>query len=100
MKLNEFSISQVPVMENNQVIGILDESDLLIHLTNDVDDFSTPVSSVMNNNVVTIQANASEDELLEILKKDYVALLETEDGTFYGLITKIDYVNYLRLKSL
>ncbi len=100
MKLKEFSISQVPVMENNKVIGVLDESDLLIHLTNDVDDFSTQVSSVMNENVVTIKASASEAELLEILKKDYVALLETEDGNFYGLITKIDYVNYLRLKSL
>jgi len=100
MKLKEFSISQVPVMEDNQVIGVLDESDILIHLTNDVDDFSTPVSTVMNQNVVTIRANASEEELLEILKKDYVALLETEKGEFYGLITKIDYVNYLRLKTI
>lgn len=100
MKLKEFSISQVPVMENNQVIGVLDESDILIHLTNDVDDFSTPVSTVMNKNVVTIKASASEEELLEILKKDYVALLETDQGEFYGIVTKIDYVNYLRLKTI
>ena len=100
LKMKENSISQLPVIENNKVIGVIDESDLLISVSASIDHFDTPVEEIMNKNVVSISYDASEDELLDILKKDYVAIVETKDHVFFGLITKIDYLTYLQLKYI
>ena len=93
MKL--FDVSQLPVMEGERVVGILDESDLLLSVQADPGQFSQPVSSAMTRSVVTIAPNAPVSELLPIFAKDLVAVV-AEAGRFVGLITKIDLLNYLR----
>lgn len=93
MKL--FDVSQLPVMEGHQVVGILDESDVLLKVQADPSRFAQPVSSAMCANVVTIAPDAPISELLPIFAKDLVAVV-ADQGRFVGLITKIDLLNYLR----
>jgi cystathionine beta-synthase len=100
IKMKENSISQLPVLENDQVIGILAESDILLALMGKESGFTACVDDAMTKNVVSIKWDSPENELLEILKQDYVAIVEDADGAFYGIITKIDYLTYLELKHL
>ena len=93
MKL--FDVSQLPVMEGERVVGILDESDLLLSVQADPARFSQPVASAMATSVVTIAPDAPVSELLPIFAKDLVAVV-ADQGRFVGLITKIDLLNYLR----
>ena len=93
MKL--FDVSQLPVMEDERVVGILDESDLLLSVQADPAKFSQPVASAMATSVVTIAPDAPVSELLPIFAKDLVAVV-ADQGRFVGLITKIDLLNYLR----
>lgn len=93
MKL--FDVSQLPVMEGERVVGILDESDLLLSVQGDPGKFSQPVSTAMARSVVTIAPDAPISELLPIFAKDLVAVV-ADQGRFVGLITKIDLLNYLR----
>ena len=93
MKL--FDVSQLPVMEGERVVGILDESDLLLSVQADPGKFSQPVSGAMATSVVTIASDAPISELLPIFAKDLVAVV-ADQGRFVGLITKIDLLNYLR----
>ncbi|ROH89551.1 pyridoxal-phosphate dependent enzyme [Stagnimonas aquatica] len=93
MKL--FDVSQLPVMEGDAVVGILDESDLLLQVHADPARFKEPVSAAMSREVVTIAPGAPVAELLPIFAKDLVAVV-AEAGRFVGLITKIDLLNYLR----
>lgn len=93
MKL--FDVSQLPVMESDAVVGILDESDLLLQVHADPARFKERVSVAMTRNVVTIAPSAPIAELLPIFAKDLVAVV-AEAGRFVGLITKIDLLNYLR----
>ena len=95
MKL--FDVSQLPVMEGDQLVGILDESDLLINVQSDPKLFSQAVSVAMVKNVETIASDADPQELLPIFQRDYVAVVE-DKGKFVGLITRIDFLNYLRKK--
>lgn len=97
LKLKENGISQLPVIENDRLAGIIAESDLLFALSDKRRAFGASVEEVMSRNIITIKASAPEEELLDILKKDYVALVETENGAFFGMITKIDYLTYLEL---
>ena len=93
MKL--YDVSQLPVLEDNRIIGILDENDLLLSVSTKKDDFSKKVSEIMTKNLVKISEKESFEKVLEILKKGFVVIVESNDQ-FLGLITQIDALNYLR----
>ena len=96
MKLYE--VSQLPVMdESGKLIGIIDESDLLLSVTTSPDKFQAPVRAAMTAKVETIGPDTTINELLEIFARDHVAVIE-EHGRFHGIITRIDLLNHLRQK--
>jgi cystathionine beta-synthase len=93
MKLYE--VSQLPVLEGERLVGIIDESDLLLAVNQDPAAFREPVRRAMVTRVETVAPDAALDSLLPIFAKDYVAVIE-KDGKFLGLITRIDLINHLR----
>jgi cystathionine beta-synthase len=88
-------ISQVPVLEEDQVIGILDESDVLLHVHKHPERFRDKVATAMTDRLKTMDPSASLAELLSVLDRGLVALI-IKDGQFFGLITRVDLLNYLR----
>ena len=95
-KMQLYDISQMAVLDDNsQVVGILDESDILLAVTKDADNFKKPVQEFMTTELSTISADASIDELLPLFDEDKVAIVFDQD-TYLGLITKIDLINHLR----
>lgn len=93
MKL--FDVSQIPVMQAERVIGIVDESDLVLHLHTDPARFQDPVSTAMVKDLETIAPTAAIADLLPVFQRGHVAIVA--DGShFIGLITRIDLLNYLR----
>jgi cystathionine beta-synthase len=90
-----YDISQIPVMENEKVVGIIDESDLLLALNSGLHTTETLVEDIMKKDLVTIPHTASTDELFRILNNGLVAIVEDTKGRFEGLITRIDFINYL-----
>jgi cystathionine beta-synthase len=93
MKL--FDVSQLPVMEGDRVVGILDESDLLMHVSADPAHFKDTVATAMVTTIETIAPDAPVASLLPIFQRDHVAIV-ADGGRFVGLITRIDLLNYLR----
>lgn len=88
-------ISQVPVLEEDHVIGILDESDVLLHVYKQPDRFRDRVATAMTDRLETLDPSASLTDLLTALDRGLVALI-VKDGRFCGLITRVDLLNYLR----
>lgn len=95
MKLYE--VSQLPVLAGGTLIGLIDESDLLLAVGQSHDNFRATVETAMVTRLETIEPDAPISSLLPIFAKNYVAVVE-EDGRFYGLITRIDLLNHLRQK--
>jgi cystathionine beta-synthase len=93
MKL--FDVSQIPVMDGERVVGIVDESDLVMYLHGDPKRFQDPVNTAMVRAVETITPEAPIGDLLPIFQRDHVAIV-ADRGHFVGLITRIDLLNYLR----
>ncbi len=93
MKL--YDISQLPVLEGDSVVGIIDESDILwaVHTTRET--FTEPVSSAMAASPVTVQRTADFDALKAIFRRDLTAIVVDGDA-FLGVITRIDLLNWLR----
>ena len=95
MKL--YDISQLPVLDQEQIVGILDESDLLLALHNDSSAFQRPVKSIMSQKLTTVPVSASVESLLPIFAQGLVVIV-CDGPRFLGLITRIDVLNYLRRK--
>lgn len=94
-RMKMYDVSQLPVMENDKVVGIIDESDLLIAVYGHEDRFKDPVKSAMTERLQVIDVSAPPQELLPIFDAGHVAIV-TEGDRFHGLITRIDLLNYLR----
>jgi cystathionine beta-synthase len=88
-------ISQVPVIENGAVVGILDESDVLMSIHADPKCFSQPVRTAMTHKIETLAPNASIEQAFHVLEKGQVVLV-MEGEHFLGLITRTDLMNHLR----
>jgi cystathionine beta-synthase len=93
MKL--YDVSQLPVLDGNKILGIVDESDLLLSISTKGEGFSNKVEDIMVKDLIKVKSNDSFEKVLEILKKGLVVIVE-ENNKFLGLITQLDALNYLR----
>jgi cystathionine beta-synthase len=96
-RMRQADVSQLPVLDNGRLIGLIDESDLLEAIEDSKPDkrFSQPVSAAMTAKLDTLQASDPLDALLPVFERDQVAIV-LEGREFVGLITRIDLINYLR----
>ncbi len=93
MKL--YDVSQLPVLDADRLVGIVDESDLLMAVNESPSAFAQPVRTAMVAKVDTLAPDAPLSALVPIFARDHVAVLE-KDGRFVGVITRIDLINHLR----
>ena len=94
-RMRASDISQLPVIKEGDLLGIIDEEDVLISVSKNQGTFSDEVERHMIQQLDVIQYNASEGELIGILSEGKVAIIYNED-TFIGFITKVDLINYYR----
>lgn len=91
-----YDISQMAVLDSNgKVVGILDESDILLAVVKDTNNFTKPVREFMTTELSTISADSPIDDLMPLFAEDKVAIVFDGD-TYLGLITKIDLITHLR----
>ncbi len=93
MKL--YDVSQLPVMEDNEIVGIIDESDVLLTVFDHAEAFKNSVSSAMTDQLEFLDVKSDLKELLPVFESGRVAIVK-QDDEFLGLITRIDLLNYLR----
>ena len=93
MKL--YDVSQVPVMKDGRIVGIVDEEDILMEVFGNPDHFNEPVTEAMESHLVTMQVNEPITHLMDIFRKGMVAIVMDGDQ-FLGLVTRIDLLNWLR----
>jgi cystathionine beta-synthase len=94
-RMRLYEISQLPVLEHNQLVGVIDESDLLMTVQADPERFRSPVRSAMTSAPETIPPKADIFALRAVLDRGLVAMVADEGG-FHGLITRFDLLNHLR----
>src|SRR5205807_209596 len=86
-RMRMYDISQLPVLEDAKLVGIIDESDLLLAASRqrDAQAFDRAVRQVMTSNVQTVARSAKIDELMPIFEAGRVAVVSDDLG-FHGLI--------------
>ena len=88
-------ISQLPVLDGQRLVGVIDESDILLGVHDDPEHFRSDVASAMSTAPETLAPGASLKELEAVLARGLVAIIADASG-FHGLITRFDLLNHLR----
>lgn len=94
-KMKMYDVSQLPVMEEGRLTGIISETDILLAVTGNPDGFAIRVAQAMARNLVTVPVEKSMQDLLPIFEHGMVAIV-MDGKEFLGLITPIDLLQYLR----
>ena len=82
-RMRASDISQLPVIKEGDLLGIIDEEDVLISVSKNQGTFSDEVERHMIQQLDVLQYNSSEEELIGILSEGKVAIIYSED-TFIG----------------
>jgi cystathionine beta-synthase len=92
--MKEHGISQLPVLDDGRLVGIVTESDLLSKLV-EGHNLSSAVAEVMFRNVRTVHERDDARVLTELFAKDLVALVVDDEKRLLGILTKMDLVDHL-----
>ncbi|MBT6692537.1 MAG: pyridoxal-phosphate dependent enzyme [Porticoccaceae bacterium] len=96
-RMRASDISQIPVLDGERLVGVLDEEDLLFNVSKSKAAFTQSVVDFMVTDLDVLPVGASEEELLDTLTQGKVAIIYQGD-TFVGFITKVDLINHYRTK--
>lgn len=90
----KYRVSQLPVMENENVIGLVDESDLLFPLAKgDI----KPKDSIINfikDRILFVDIDDNLQKLADLFQEGYVALVYGPEKNLH-VVTKIDLIDFL-----
>ena len=93
-------VSQLPIIQDGRLVGILDESDLVHVMNTDEitrqERFAKPVGAAMTRDLDTVQVSEPLDALIPLFDRDRVAIV-LDGEQFVGLITRTDLINHLSL---
>ncbi|MBR7050927.1 MAG: CBS domain-containing protein [Methanobrevibacter sp.] len=97
-KLMKHKISSLPVVEGDEVIGIITATDVGHNLILDKYELGTSVEEIMINSVVTISPEDSLEKAIEVMKKSVSSsgilnqLPVVEDSKLVGIISDGDII--------
>ena len=91
----QHGISQMPVLEQGRLAGMLTEAGVLRHLVSGRATPATSVAEIMERRVATLTAGTSAGEITRIFERGEVAVIVDEAGEVLGLLTKMDLIEVL-----
>jgi cystathionine beta-synthase len=92
--LKSLSISQLPVLENGKLKGIVAEVDLLRHLVSGAGTLDSPITGLIESDYATVSSETKIELLQQVLSDAKMAIVTEREGVV-GIITKIDLIDFL-----
>jgi len=94
-RLRNAGFSQLPVMDEGKLVGIVTEDAIIQFVYGKPDLMTAPVEDAMESAFIKLDKTESVNNLVAMLRvQPYAAIMD--DDEFLGLITRSDVLNYLR----
>ncbi len=94
-RLRNAGFSQLPVMEDDDLVGIVTEDAIIQYVYGKPDLMNAPVRDAMESAFIKLDKTETVNNLVAMLRvQPYAAIMDGE--AFLGLITRSDVLNYLR----
>jgi cystathionine beta-synthase len=92
--MQKLNISQVPVIENNHIIGSLNEAALMKLLHEEINFFPQKVAPVMSKPLPSLDENVDISEAYRVLLSGTNGIIVEQNSIPVGLITRTDLIKY------
>ena len=97
-RLRNAGFSQLPVMEEGRLVGILTEDDIIRFVFGKPELLNAPVKTAMQTAFIKLDKKTSINNLVAMLHvQPYAAVMDGDQ--FMGLITRSDVLNHLRKQA-
>jgi cystathionine beta-synthase len=94
-RLRNAGISQLPVMEEGELVGVVDEDAIIQYVFEAPGRMNDPVRDAMQTAFIKLDRNTTINNLVAMLHvQPYAAIMDGDE--FLGLITRADVLNHLR----
>lgn len=92
--IHKYNISQLPVIDNNKVVGSLNETSLMKLFHDGIDFNKQQILAVMGKPLPTLDKDVDIAEAYRVLLSGTTGIIVTEDEIPIGVITRVDLINY------
>ncbi|MFB6087204.1 MAG: CBS domain-containing protein [Haloarculaceae archaeon] len=92
--MDERGFSQVPVVRDGTPVGLIGHSDIRQHLENSENLGELPVDEVKHESFVSVEPDATIDEINDYLNHN-AAVLVVDEGETVGIITEADIAAHI-----
>jgi len=94
-RMRASDVSQLPVLNEGKLVGVMDEEDVLFSVSQNKQSFARTVDEFMARQLDIVTADASEADLIDVLRQGKVAIIYQGD-VFVGFITRVDLINHYK----
>jgi cystathionine beta-synthase len=91
-KMNEYGLSQLPVLDNGESIGSVRERRLLTNVVKNRELLNVPISEVMEAPLSVVNEGVEVERAVKYLKSSPAILVE-EYGRIVGIVTRFDVLD-------
>jgi cystathionine beta-synthase len=96
--MRERGIDQIPITHDGKLTGIVSGNTILHNISSGEYNNQSPISSIMNRSVPTVNHDTPISALQEILEQEECAIVIDEARAPIHIVTKIDLVDWLASK--
>jgi cystathionine beta-synthase len=93
--LRQFNVSQLPVLQDEQVVGSIQENEVMRLVLEKVDLASTTINDVMGRPFPQLDVETSVVDACYTVADGDAAVLVTSNRRPVGVLTKIDFIHYM-----
>jgi cystathionine beta-synthase len=93
-RLKEHGFSQLPVIDDGKMLGLIRESDMLHALLDKRASKSTPVAEFVDNNFALVEVHNRTTLLSQLFAQGKVVVCE-DQGRIVGILTNIDFIDWI-----
>ncbi len=93
-RMRLYDVSQLPVMDGSELVGLITDEDMLNAIHNGKLTFSDSVEAAMVRDLMTVSLHDDWRELAKPLAAGVVVVVK-DNEQFIGLITRIDFLGWL-----
>jgi cystathionine beta-synthase len=88
-------VSQIPVLDQGNPVGSVEEADLMSAVLQDAAAFDEPVKKQMKPSFPRVNIDEPINVAIGFLSKKHHAVLVEEAGTVKGIMTRFDVIEYM-----
>jgi cystathionine beta-synthase len=96
--LKSLGISQLPVLDQGKLKGLVAEVDLLRHLVTGAGTLDSSIAGLIESDYATVSPETKIELVQQVLSDAKMAIV-TENESVVGIITKIDLIDFLSKRS-